>query len=351
MDKELNQHKRSDSIKWIAVLIAIILLAVGVVASLIPIYTADKEPVPAETPVDEVGGSVIAQTEGNGVKLMSASIAPMDYQAYGVAAAAESAYLVTATVQPENCTNKALNMSFAWKNPNSEWATGKAVGEYFAVTKQGDNSWALSVGKAFGEQIEITVTTNNYVEDDESEANAMLKATCIVDYVKRVKSIVLTVSDSLLRFDSTTTIGYKVTYTDGTIQGDFTAGTVFLSLESDLYNACCKAITSGVWQKTQDVIFANLTSVTSQQVNVGKCTRFITATGNPGTGESQWQSAFRQYVVADPTPHATLSMKYSYHYQGTAGVSNTATLNIRFDADSLNVNASSVSFDKTNVVM
>ncbi len=351
MDKELNQHKRSDSIKWIAVFIAIILLAVGVIASLIPIYTKDKEPAPIETAVDEAGGPVIAQTEGNGIKVMSARIAPMDYQTYGVAKAAESAYLVTATVEPENCTNKTLNMFFNWKNPNSEWATGKAVGEYFAVTKQGDNSWALSVGKAFGEQVEITVTTSNYVDGDESEENARLKATCIVDYVKRVKSVVLTTSDSLLCFNSTTTVGYKVTYTDGTIQGNFTAGTVFLSLESDLYNTCCRALTSGVWQKTQDVIFANLSSVESQQVNVGKCSRFITATGNPGTGESQWQSAFRQYVVADPTPHATLSMEYSYHYQGTAAVTNTATMNIRFDADSLNVDATSVSFDKTHFVM
>lgn len=363
MYNEFKNHEKSDSVKWIAAFLCIALLFVGVVAALVPVYMPEKDAETEDTtnpdePLllpdgDEVaGGAVIQEAEGSGIKLMSARLMSSEYEEYGISPLAESAYTITATVEPADATYKTLDLTFDWVNPNSAWASGKAVGEYFAVTKTGDNTWALSVGKAFGEQIAITVTTHNYVEGDTSAENLALKATCIVDYVKRVEKVTLSYNPTPMAFDSTATISYNVTYSDGTIQGTFEAGFVELKLTNELYNACVAALTSGTYQKSQTAAsFADLRSATSQTVDVGACTRFITATGNPGTGKSQWQSAFRSFIIAEPAFHAHLNMNWSYNYQGIAAASGTATQGVRFDTDSLVVNASSVSWDDSSIVM
>lgn len=354
MYNELNNHKKSDNVKWIAAFVCIAILFVGVIAALIPNYTVHKEVDPDVTINDTemAGGAVIQEAEEHGIKLMSARILSSEYEDYGISPLAESAYTITATVEPADATFQTLDLTFDWVNPDSEWASGKAVGEYFAVTKTGTNTWALSVGKAFGEQIAIAVTTHNYVEGDTSEENLALKATCVVDYVKRVESVTLSYNPTPMAFDSTSTISYNVTYSDGTIQGTFEAGFVELKLTDELYNACVAALTSGTYQKSQTVAsFADLRSVTSQTVDVGACTRFITATGNPGTGQSQWQSAFRSFIIAEPAFHAYLNMDWEYSYQGIGAASGTATQGVRFDTDSLVINASSVSWDNSSIIM
>ena len=354
MYNELNNHKKSDNVKWIAAFVCIAILFVGVIAALIPTYTVRDEADPDITINDTemAGGAVIQEAEGHGIRLMSARILSSEYDDYGISPLAESAYTITATVEPADATNQVLTLDFNWVNPDSEWASGKAVGEYFAATKTDTNTWTLSVGKAFGEQIAITVKANNYVEGDTSEENLALKATCIVDYVKRVEKVTLNYNPSTMAFNSTTTISYDVTYSAGTIQGTFTGGFVQLTLSNELYNACVSALTSGNYAKSQNIAsFANLTNASSATVDVGACTRFITATGNPGTGQSQWQSAFRQFIVAEPAFHATLSMNWEYSYQGIGASEGTATQGVRFDADSLVVSVASVTFDKDSIIM
>ena len=354
MYNELRNHEKSDNVKWIAAFVSIALLFVGVIAALIPAYTPDKN---VETEIIDdsmvmTGGAILEDSSSEGVRLMSVPIDKTLYEEYGISPLAESAYVITATVLPENTTNKTLNMAFNWKNPDSTWASGKPVGEYLAVTSQGNNTWALSVGKAFGEQIEITVTTSNYVEGDTSAENLALKATCLVDYVKRVEKVTLSYNSTPMEFGSTTTISYDVTYSAGTIQGAFTAGIVSLSLTDELYNACIAALTSGNYAKSKNIAsFADLRSTTSKTVDVGLCTRFITATGNPGSGQSQWQSAFRQFIVSEPAFHAYLNMDWEYSYQGIGAASGTATQGVRFDADSLTVNASSVTLDNISFIL
>lgn len=354
MYNELNNHKKSDNIKWIAVFVCIALLFVGVIAALIPTYTVRDEANPDVTINDNetAGGAIIQEAEENGIRLMSARILSSEYDDYGISPIAESAYIITATVEPADATFKTLDLTFDWVNPNSAWASGKAVGEYFAVTNAGNNTWTLSVGKAFGEQISINVTTHNYVDGDTSADNLALKATCVVDYVKRVESVILSYNPTPMTFDSTTTISYNVKYSDGTIQGTFEAGLVELKLTNELYNACVSALTSGNYQKTQSIAsFADLRSVTSQTVDVGACTRFITATGNPGTGKTQWQSAFRSFIISEPAFHAHLNMNWSYSYQGIAASSGTATQGVRFNADTLVIDATSVTWDNSNIIM
>lgn len=125
------------------------------------------------------GGAIVNESEGNGISLMSAKIEAANYDEYGVDPLADSAYSLTATVTPANATNKTVDWTLAWVNPNSSWAKGKTVTDYASITPSGDGALTASfaVKKAFGEQMKIVCT---------SRQNTQAKAECTVDYAKRV---------------------------------------------------------------------------------------------------------------------------------------------------------------------
>ncbi len=74
---------------------------------------------------------------------------------------------------------KAIDWSIAWKDPSSEWATGKVVTDYVTVTPTADGALTAKVKKvvAFGEQVIVTAT---------SRVVTSLKATATVDCLKEV---------------------------------------------------------------------------------------------------------------------------------------------------------------------
>lgn len=150
-----------------------------------------------EDPKDEAssGGTVIGESTGNGVKLMSAKIAKEDYAANGISPMADTAYTITATVAPSNATNKALDWSVAFKNPSSEWATGKTVTDYVTITPTTDGAVTATVEckQAFGEPVVVTAT---------SRANPDISATATCDYVKRAESLSATFSASELKWQT-----------------------------------------------------------------------------------------------------------------------------------------------------
>ena len=141
---------------------------------------------PDETPDDE-GGMQIGEAEESGISLMSARIAPADYEEYGISPMAESAQQLTATVMPENATNKAVDWVVRFKNPDSEWAKGKTVTDYVTVTATEDGALTANVEnlEAFGEQIEVVVTSR-----DNPDASAV----CTVDYAARILGASISVS-------------------------------------------------------------------------------------------------------------------------------------------------------------
>lgn len=131
------------------------------------------------------GGAIIGESVGSGVKVMSAKITSEDYAANGISPMAETAYQLTATVTPQEATEKAVDWSVAFVNPSSEWATGKIVTEYVTVTPTADGALTANVEclQAFGEQIKVTVTSRS----DESKT-----ASCTVDYAQRLESTFVT---------------------------------------------------------------------------------------------------------------------------------------------------------------
>lgn len=89
---------------------------------------------------------------------------------------------LTAKITPENTDIYGVTWSVAWKDAESEWATGKAVTDYVAIGYN-DSPHAeslkatLTCKQAFGEQVIVTVTSN--LMDS-------VTASATVDYMRRI---------------------------------------------------------------------------------------------------------------------------------------------------------------------
>ena len=125
------------------------------------------------------------------MKLMSMKIAPENYDEYGISPMAETAYQLTATITPENATNKAVDWTIAFVNAESEWATGKTVTDYVTVTPTADGALTANVEclQAFGEQVRVTVTSRD---------NTAVKANATVDYTEKLSAVKATFGSTVL---------------------------------------------------------------------------------------------------------------------------------------------------------
>lgn len=179
---EFNKHKKSDKIKWAFTGIAFLLVFVMFTGLCLQLFGTGKQkpsewfkkPDTEQTQPEEnsgvneaASGAFISESNGNGVKLMSARIAPVMYAAKGVSAQADSAFTLTATVSPSNA-------SF----PQVDWTISPADGKV-TVTPTSDGAATATVvcHEAFSVPYTITVTVRE---------NKSLTATCTCDYVKRV---------------------------------------------------------------------------------------------------------------------------------------------------------------------
>lgn len=182
---------KKDKNKWIAVGVAVVLLACTCITTIVMGVknngwfkkdegTKIEQPNNQPPATSDAGGMEIGEGNNNGVSLLSAKIAPENYAVYGVSPQAESAYTLTATITPADASNKSLDWTIAFSNPNSTWATGKTVTDYVTVTPSADGALTAVVENkaAFGEQIIVKCTSR-----DNSSANA----TCIVEYLQRVE--------------------------------------------------------------------------------------------------------------------------------------------------------------------
>ena len=139
-----------------------------------------NEKVPEQTAtLPDYGGAVIGETQENGIQMMKTAIPVEEYATYGVSEQAEKAYTITATVKPDEATNKKVNWSLAFANAESTWAKGKSISDYVTVSVSGttNNTAVLTCKQAFGEQILLTAV---------SEYDSSKSAVCTVDYEKKL---------------------------------------------------------------------------------------------------------------------------------------------------------------------
>lgn len=135
---------------------------------------------------------------------------------------------ITATVSPDNSAdNTGLDWSMAFKNPSSEWATGKTLSDYMTLTPSGEDaagSKTVSVKclKPFGEQIVITAT---------SQDNPEVTASCTADFAQRVESATLKFGDLNVNLGGDTNVKWELN-----LNGAGVGGATSVTMEkSDVY--------------------------------------------------------------------------------------------------------------------
>lgn len=148
----MNREARGSSgggWKALAIFLAIVLVAAGILTGVfyaLGDITFGKAEEQSEAATKN-GGMVLAADEGSGAVVAMSAIAEEDFGDYGISESAESAELVTATLDPADATYTTANWSAAWANAESEWASGKTVTDYVTVTPTEDNDLCASCAR------------------------------------------------------------------------------------------------------------------------------------------------------------------------------------------------------------
>ena len=180
----MNREARGSSgggWKALAIFLAIVLVAAGILIGVfyaLGDITFGQEEEQSEAATKN-GGMVLAADEGSGAVVAMSAIAEEDFGDYGISENAESAELLTATIDPADATYTTATWSAAWANAESEWASGKTVTDYVTVTPTEDNDLSAAVAclQPFGEQVVVTLSVSG---------GSTVSATCTVDYAQKI---------------------------------------------------------------------------------------------------------------------------------------------------------------------
>lgn len=153
----------------------------------------------------------------NGVSVVS------NFETNNIPLEADSGYTLTATINSRQTRNLQLDWFVTWQK-ESKWSSGKNVSDYLtlsSLTSQSGESITLICNKDFAEKINIVVTSNL----DKSR-----KAICVVDYIKKVKSVRYVINDEevdlennqLLQYDFDNTSNTPMTLTCHPVYTDYT---------------------------------------------------------------------------------------------------------------------------------
>ena len=306
-----------------------------------------------ELPEENNGETVIGESTGNGVKVMSAKIAKEDYVANGISPLAETAYTLTATVLPADTTNKKVDWSIAFKNASSTWASGKTVTDYVTVTPSADGALTAVVAclQPFGEQIKVTVT---------SQDNAEAKAEVSVDYVKRLTGAGLSIGGNNTVVCSESGTSYNVTlveeYTAGTLASVTEIETLEIGLATSVVTAIRNAAPILQYAVFQSVDLTETKQFTSSQAflnSLFKGTR-LTSAGEivaPSTmTRNLYNNALKTACQDMRTTHAQITVNYRNYYGNTTYKNDTFVLQVKLDLSALATRAESITTSESGLI-
>lgn len=183
MKNDFQRHKKSDGIKWIAVTLAIILLATSVMAVITKGFK-DWNPYgwfDNNAPVADPNGGVVDDS-GNNMQSGTMYNLPknMAFKSTSIMSADSAEGVnVKATIAPLTANNQKVDWTVAFVNPAATWATGKTANAYVTAVPTADGALTAVVRclQAFGEQIKIVVTSRENVE---------IKAECSTDFLQKI---------------------------------------------------------------------------------------------------------------------------------------------------------------------
>lgn len=259
------KNNGSKILSGILAVLLVLVIAAGVVGvGYVSDWFTDWTKFEPEQPADEEQGGeeeLPPVVDENGETMESGTVyampARMMYTSAATTAAdgttvSSSPITLEATITPDTATDKSVKWSVSFVNPSSEWATGKIVTDYVSISSSG-LTCTVTCHQAFGEQIKITVTSNDNPEATDS---------CVVDYLKRIEDVTFALSDGtsvknsddlVTPLDGGDTSEYWATEVDwtfdgngetltydieviegvGTVSGDYSVSNVTFNLNSD----------------------------------------------------------------------------------------------------------------------
>ncbi len=194
------------------------------------------------------GGGVLNVIESNGIMLTAEQIPEESFAAYDLSEDTENAYLLTATVEPENAADKRLLWGTSWKDSASDWAQGKRTTDFVNVRtlEEYSNKATLTCTAAFGEPIELTIC--GLIDRD-------VNCTVQLDYLKHIESYDVVVNDnpdSTNLFISTNdnpqpnTLKVIPHYGVGTVEGTITNIKTEMTLSDNMVTELNKQLKAGL---------------------------------------------------------------------------------------------------------
>jgi hypothetical protein len=278
----------------------------------------------------------LTPNEGNGISLLSTEIAVSDYSKYGISTDVESAYTITATVEPTNATNTKINWTMSWdktalvlnydgsysddtyyscdwyyvESEESEYSTsylaqfGITEADFISITPSSDTlTLAVACLQAFGCPITITAT---------SADNNSISATCRVDYRERVNEV--RVFDYTIDFSSknSKTSWYGVYRGSGTLPCDISVSYEFNMFDpSDIYAGLddmkLDNDISGYYDLVGKCSYADNRSYTKSESNLDYhyvSMQLITLTGD-------WETFANTYILKNNSSCTSDQQKYN----------------------------------------
>ncbi len=185
----MSNYNKSDTGKWIVAFTLIFVLLVGMCATLFMVFKDDMQPTPEQGIEDttDIENDVVNE---DGTEMVSGPVYAMSKSMTFsspslLSNTARAGITLSCQVYPITASNKAVDWSVAWVNPNSAFASGKSAETYLSVTPTTSGSTTANVvcNSAFGEPINIIVTSRD---------NPDITATCVVDYQKRMTGYTVT---------------------------------------------------------------------------------------------------------------------------------------------------------------
>lgn len=203
MSNDYNDKSWTDRTNWIVTVIALALVAILSIGLLCALFIRPQDEEEAVVPKD---GAVLSETKEDGISLMSAKIMPVAYAASGVSALADTAYTLTATVEPDYEGEKTFDWSVKFQSDSSSWASGKTVTDYVTLTPGGEDyaaskSVTLENLQPFGEQIIIKATARDDPE---------ITATCTADYAQKPVDFSLSFGEVSCNFGGDTDVTLEI---------------------------------------------------------------------------------------------------------------------------------------------
>ena len=375
MSKGTKKGKNTKStviLGWICTILAILLFAS--VAIMAMEYATPYKPSngfkrkeEASAPVES--GFSIGSVENNGIKLTSAKIAAADYAANGISPQAESAYKLTATIEPVSADDRRVEWSVTCTDESIE------TEEYVSLTANG-LTVTVACLKDFDRQMTVTV---------KSLDNPSATASCTLDYVERLLGI--TVNVPKLAAKTLSGITYTTTSSKYTIETEKTLTVGHFCMNAEFKVAFCNEVgadadpdlnmqESGVFwaypdyeskllhynsdgieftnvfqddetiysiPETQDIMHLDANTIPGCFVSINQNLEH-----DNGLTEGDVVSAFR--AAAEQYALFSIEVTVSSAYNGTNYGVKTETVNVFVDSAALHVSVSNISISQGSLI-